>query len=105
MTAAAQAAAATIDHQEERVDLTTLGSLLLGVGAVVGGVVTYLGKRGENAVTGYSSLTEKLQTERDRLERQLAERDSRIDQMSTQHIADQAEIARLRSLIPPGGQP
>lgn len=86
-------------------DATTLGSLLVGVGAVVGGVVAYLGKRGENALTGYSSLTEKLQSERDRLERQLAERDSRIDQLSTTHAADQAEIARLRALIPPGGQP
>ncbi|WP_326730224.1 hypothetical protein [Streptomyces phaeochromogenes] len=86
-------------------DATTLGSLLVGVGAVVGGVVAYLGKRGENALTGYSSLTEKLQTERDRLERQLAERDSRIDQMSTQRAADQEEISRLRALIPPGGQP
>ncbi|MGA5506815.1 hypothetical protein [Streptomyces umbrinus] len=86
-------------------DATTLGSLLVGVGAVVGGVVAYLGKRGENALTGYSSLTEKLQTERDRLERQLAERDTRIDQMSTQHTADQAEISRLRALIPPGGPP
>ncbi|WP_327667520.1 MULTISPECIES: hypothetical protein [unclassified Streptomyces] len=58
--------------------------------------VAYLGKRGENALSGYSSLTDKLQTERDRLERQVAERDTRISELSTLHAADQSEIARLR---------
>lgn len=58
--------------------------------------MAYLGKRGETALSGYSSLTDKLQTERDRLERQVAERDSRISELSTLHTADQSEIARLR---------
>lgn len=84
-------------------DVTTLGSLLLGVGAVVGGLLTYLGKRGENAVTGYSSLTNDLQEERDRLDRKVNELNTRLAEQAALRAADQAEIARLRGLIPPGG--
>ncbi|WP_411090780.1 hypothetical protein [Streptomyces sp. 049-1] len=93
--------------------LTTLGSLLMGVGAVVGGLVAYLGKKGENALTGYSSLTNDLQEERDslRTERDAlrVERDqlnSRLAEMASLRAADQAEIARLRlEIIRLGGQP
>lgn len=75
---------------------TLLGSLLACAGVLGAAVVAYLGKRGENALNGFSSLTDKLQSERDRLERQIAERDTRIDELSTLHAADQSEIARLR---------
>ncbi|MEU2585552.1 hypothetical protein ABZ612_21855 [Streptomyces avermitilis] len=75
---------------------TLLGSLVACAGVLGAAVVAYLGKRGENALNGFSSLTDKLQSERDRLERQLAERDSRIVELSTLHAADQSEIARLR---------
>ena len=75
---------------------TLLGSLLAATGALSAAAVAYLGKRGENALSGYSSLTEKLQSERDRLERQVAERDTRISELSSLHTADQSEIARLR---------
>jgi hypothetical protein len=75
---------------------TLLGSLLAATGVLGAAVVAYLGKRGENALSGYSSLTEKLQSERDRLERQVAERDTRITELATLHAADQSEIARLR---------
>ncbi|MEU7582729.1 hypothetical protein AB0B50_34700 [Streptomyces sp. NPDC041068] len=62
---------------------------------LAGAVVAYLGKRGENAVNGYSSLTEKLQIERDRLERQVAERDAKLAELNALHTQDQSEIARL----------
>ncbi|BAC69552.1 hypothetical protein SAVERM_1841 [Streptomyces avermitilis MA-4680 = NBRC 14893] len=75
---------------------TLLGSLVACAGVLGAAVVAYLGKRGENALNGFSSLTDKLQSERDRLERQVAERDSRIVELSTLHAADQSEIARLR---------
>ncbi|MDG4865998.1 hypothetical protein P8605_48390 [Streptomyces sp. T-3] len=75
---------------------TLLGSLLACAGVLGAAVVAYVGKRGENALNGYSSLTERLQSERDRLERQVAERDSRIDELRTRHAADQSEIAKLR---------
>ena len=86
-------------------DATTLGSLRVGVGAVVGGVVAYLGKRGENALTGYSSLTNDLQEERDALKAERTELNAKLAELSALRAADQAEIARLRALIPPGGQP
>lgn len=87
-------------------DLTTLGSLLVGMGAVVGGVVAYLGKRGENAITGYSSLTGDLQEERDRLDKKVTDLNAKVADLTLQRDADQAEIARLRALINrPGGQP
>lgn len=94
-------------------DVTTIGSLLVGVGAVVGGLVAYLGKRSENALTGYSSLTDNLQEERDRLDKKVAELTATISTMaataaeqSALRAADQAEIARLRALVVDrGGQP
>lgn len=87
-------------------DVTAIGSLLVGVGAVVGGVVAYLGKRGENAVTGYSSLTNDLQEERDRLDRKVTELLAANAEQSALRAADQAELARLRAEnIRLGGQP
>ncbi|MGI3198454.1 hypothetical protein ACRJ4B_16185 [Streptomyces sp. GTA36] len=87
-------------------DATTLGSLLVGVGAVVGGVVAYLGKRSENALTGYSSLTDNLQEERNRLDLKVKELLAEQAEQSARRAADQAEIARLRALIIHlGGQP
>lgn len=87
-------------------DATTLGSLLVGVGAVVGGVVAYLGKRGENALTGYSSLTDNLQEERDRLDSKVTQMHQELAQAAISRAADQAEIARLRDIITRlGGQP
>lgn len=101
-------------------DATTIGSLLVGVGAVVGGLVAYLGKRSENALTGYSSLTDNLQEERDRLDKKVTEQAATINTQTTTistmaasaaeqsalRAADQAEIARLRALVTElGGQP
>ncbi|KMS65641.1 hypothetical protein ACH49_30875 [Streptomyces leeuwenhoekii] len=87
-------------------DATTLGSLLVGVGAVVGGVVAFVGKRGENALTGYSSLTDNLQEERDRLDSKVTELNAALAEQAALRAADQAEIARLRAvIIQLGGQP
>lgn len=80
-------------------DATTLGSLLVGAGGIVGAVVAYLGKRGETAVTGYSNLTNDLQEERDALRVQVSE-------LYALRSADQAEITRLRiENARLGGQP
>lgn len=87
-------------------DATTLGSLLVGIGAVAGGIVAFVGKRGENAITGYSSLTNDLQEERDRLDAKVTELNAKVADISALRAADQAEIARLRALlISLGGQP
>lgn len=80
-------------------DATALGSLLVGAGAVAGAAVAFLGKRGETALTGYSSLTDNLQEERDRLDRKVAEQMLALAQQSAERAADQAEIERLRALV------
>jgi hypothetical protein len=80
-------------------DATTLGSLLVGVGAVFGGLVAFVGKRGENALTGYSSLTDNLQEERDRLDAKVVELHKELAEQASLRAADQAEITRLRGII------
>ncbi|MGW3724136.1 hypothetical protein [Streptomyces sp. NPDC000851] len=87
-------------------DATTLGSLLVGVGAVVGGVVAYLGKRGENTTTRMNSELDQIQEERDKLREQLTARDQKIEGLLEQRLADQVEIARLRvKVVNLGGDP
>lgn len=87
-------------------DWATLGALLVGVGTVASAGVAFFGKRGENAANVYSSLTDNLQEERDRLDRKVTERDARIAEIAAQRAADQAELARLRALvIQLGGDP
>ncbi|MFC5217345.1 hypothetical protein [Streptomyces coerulescens] len=94
-------------------DATTIGSLLVGVGAVAAAVVAYLGKRGETALTGYSSLTGTLQKERDRLDGKVTELHTQLADAARLRADDQAEIARLREenarlrdlTIQLGGQP
>jgi hypothetical protein len=69
-------------------------------------VVAYLGKRGENAITVYGSLTDNLQEERDRLDAKVTELHKELAEASSLRAADQAEIARLRGIIIQlGGQP
>jgi cell division protein FtsB len=94
-------------------DATTIGSVLGFAGVLAAAVVAYFGKRGETAVTGYSSLTDQLQEElaskrAELVEKNaaLAEKDARIAELSSYRAADQAEIARLRAtIIHLGGQP
>ncbi|PJN38993.1 hypothetical protein CG747_20855 [Streptomyces sp. CB02959] len=80
-------------------DATTLGSVLALAGVLSGAVVAYLGKRGENALTGYSSLTDNLQEERDRLDRKTHEQALALAEQAALRALDQAEIARLRALV------
>lgn len=73
-------------------DATTLGALIAAGAALVGSVVAYLGKRGENALSGYSHLTGDLQEERDRLDRRTTDLERKL-------AAEQAETSRLRGII------
>ncbi|MEV6107866.1 hypothetical protein AB0M28_24650 [Streptomyces sp. NPDC051940] len=76
--------------------VTLTGSVLACFGMLGAAVVAYFGKRGENVLSGYSSLTERLQSERDRLELRVAELGDQVSELRTQHVADLSEIARLR---------
>ena len=69
-------------------DATTLVGSLTGAAAVIGAVVAYLGKKSENALTGYNSLTDQLQEERTVLRQEITE-------LHALRAGDQAEIARL----------
>ena len=80
--------------------LTAIGGLLVGVGGVIGVGVTFVGKRGENALNGYASLTDNLQEERDRSAEQAAAYAEKIERLQA------AEIERLRQKVRDlGGQP
>lgn len=85
---------------------TVLGSVLACVGVLGGAVLALIGKRGENAISGYNNLTDQLQEERAEqrqqiieLRQQLTDRDARIAELSAYRTADQAEIVRLRGII------
>ncbi|MGW5928095.1 hypothetical protein ACWF2L_17865 [Streptomyces anulatus] len=60
------------------VDAATLGA----IGVIVVGLATatgaWIGKRGENAISVYSSLVDNLQEERDKVRSQLAENETRL---------------------------
>ncbi|GAB2732861.1 hypothetical protein [Streptomyces bullii] len=87
-------------------DATTIGAILAFAGVLSGSVVAYLGKRGENALTGYTNLTGTLQKERDRLDAKVTELHKELAEQSSLRAADQAEITRLRGIIISlGGQP
>ncbi|MDX5566903.1 hypothetical protein PYK79_31725 [Streptomyces sp. ID05-04B] len=87
-------------------DLTTLGTLLVGVGAVAAAVVTYLGKRGENRTTSWVAEIDQVQEERDGLRSQVVVKDARIAELLEARLTDQVEIARLRvKVVELGGDP
>jgi uncharacterized protein YlxW (UPF0749 family) len=80
-------------------DGTALGTLLLGVGAVITAVVAYVGKRGENrlaARTGTLQLLDEIQEERNGLREQLRQRDERIAELMQDRLTDQLQLARYR---------
>lgn len=87
-------------------DVTTLGGLLVGLGAVGAAVASYLGKRGENRTTSLNSAFDQIQEERDGLRAGVAQRDARIAELLQERLDDQVENARLRvKIIHMGGDP
>lgn len=94
-------------------DVTALGTLLLGVGAVIAAAVTYVGKRGENRTARLGSEharisdeLDQVQEERDGLLVRVQERDARVTELLQARLEDQVEMARLRvRIIQMGGEP
>ncbi|AEM87098.1 hypothetical protein [Streptomyces violaceusniger] len=87
-------------------DATTWGALITGAAVVIGAVVAYLGKRGENANARMNSEMDQIQEERDGLRAQVADRDKRINELLEQRVNDQVENARLRvKIVEMGGTP
>lgn len=87
-------------------DVATIGALLACVGVVSGSVVTYIGKRGENGVSRFNSVTDQVQEDNAMLREQLSQRDARIVGLLDQRQADLEQITKLRiKVINLGGDP
>lgn len=98
-------------------DVTALGALLVGVGAVAAAAMTYIGKRGENTSSRMNAEMDQVQEERDglrvlladrdtRLAELVADRDARLAELLQARLDDQVLIARLRvRIIEQGGEP
>lgn len=94
-------------------DVTTLGGLLVGLGAIGAAVASYLGKRGENANGRLNAEFDQIQEERevlrgerDGLRQAVAERDARVTELLEERLVDQVELARLRvRIVEMGGDP
>ena len=87
-------------------DAATLGAVLACVGVLSGSVVAYIGKRGENGVTRFNSVTDQVQEERDGLVRRLAEKDVQITALEQQRHDYLVRITHLEiEIIRLGGNP
>lgn len=80
-------------------DATSLGTLLVGAGAVVGAAVAYLGKKGETALSGHISLIGDLQEERDRLDRKVADLQAENERLRASIVHGQAVIGEAPNLL------
>ncbi|MFE2311684.1 hypothetical protein ACFXC8_00535 [Streptomyces sp. NPDC059441] len=87
-------------------DGTTLGAVLAAIAGLVGSGVVYVGKRGENGVTRFNSVTDQVQEDNATLRDQLAQRDARINTLQEQRMHDLETMTRLRiKVINLGGDP
>jgi len=85
---------------------TTIGAVLACIAGLIGSVVVYVGKRGENATLRFNSQVDQIQEERDGLLRRLAERDPQIAALQEQRQRDLEQITKLRiKVIQLGGDP
>ena len=87
-------------------DSTTVGAVLACVAGLIGSVVVYVGKRGENSTSRFNSVTDQVQEDNATLREQLSQRDARIVGLIDQRQADLEQITRLRiKVIQLGGDP
>ncbi|MFD0436992.1 hypothetical protein [Streptomyces chartreusis] len=85
---------------------TTIGAVLACVAGLIGSVVVYVGKRGENSTSRFNSVTDQVQEDNATLREQLSQRDDRIVGLIDQRQADLEQITRLRiKVINLGGDP
>ncbi|MEH0579006.1 hypothetical protein QBA54_32055 [Streptomyces sp. B21-108] len=87
-------------------DSTTIGAVLACVAGLIGSVVVYVGKRGENNVSRFNSEIDQVQEERDGLLRRLADRDTQIAALEQQRHDYLVRITQLEiENIRLGGNP
>lgn len=87
---------------------TTIGAVLAAVAGLIGSVVVYVGKRGENENTRFNSVTDQVQEEVVRKTTELAAAQTEISRLSQQRHDDlvritqlEIEIMKLGGTIPP----
>lgn len=76
-------------------DATTLGAVLACVAGLIGSVVVYVGKRGENVTSRFNSEIDQVQEERDGLLKRLTDRDTQIITLQEQRRIDLIRITHL----------
>lgn len=87
-------------------DATTLGAVLAFAGVVSGSVVAYIGKRGENGVTRFNSVTDQVQEELIRKSAELTAAQTELSVLRQQRHDDLIRITRLEiEIIRLGGNP
>lgn len=87
-------------------DGTILGTVLAAVAGLFGSWVVYVGKRGENGVSQFNSVTDQVQEDNATLREQLSKRDDRINALQDQRQKDLEQITKLRiKVINLGGDP
>jgi hypothetical protein len=85
---------------------TTIGAVLACVAGLIGSVVVYVGKRGENNNSRFNSQVDQLQEERDGLLKRLAEQDTQIIAFQQQRHDYLIRITQLEiQIIQLGGTP
>lgn len=85
---------------------TTIGAVLACVAGLIGSVVVYVGKRGENHTSRFNSQVDQLQEERDGLLKRLTEQDAQIIAFQQQRHDYLIRITQLEiQIIQLGGTP
>jgi len=80
-------------------DSTTIGAVLACVAGLIGSVVVYVGKRGENSTSRFNSVTDQVQEEVIRKTAELSAAQTEIGVLRQQHHDDLIRITKLEILI------
>ena len=85
---------------------TTIGAVLACVAGLIGSVVVYVGKRGENSTARFNSVTDQVQEELTRKTTELAAAQSELVSLHKQHHDDLITITKLEiEIMRLGGNP
>lgn len=87
-------------------DSTTIGAVLACVAGLIGSVVVYVGKRGENNTSRFNSVTDQIQEELTSKRTELAAAQTEISRLSQQRHDDLIRITQLEiEIMRLGGNP
>ena len=85
---------------------TTIGAVLACVAGLIGSVVVYVGKRGENSTSRFNSVTDQIQEELAAKRAELAAAQIELARLNQQRHDDLVRITQLEiEIIRLGGNP